>query len=178
MCGCGDEGDRDYNYLRVETTDLTAVENVDTIYEVGDTLFIKTKIPFQLTTVSLENVDLDEFEIGDFGVGFNLLLLRETGFGTLGTVPLNDEFLVQDIGNTDAVEESINVYCERTSNGFENRFGIVLNESGTYQISTRRDATVLPIRYFVDVIAGDTRIDINAYLSQSSANGNFTFKVE
>jgi len=143
---------------------------------VGDTLFLKTEIPFQLTTRSSEIVDLREYELSELGVGFSILLYKNTGFGTFGTVPLTQEFLVEDLGDTEIQGDFIVAYCEQTINGFESRYGIVLNEPGTYQIRTRGDGA-FPVNYFVDIIDGDVRIDINAFLAQSSENGDFTFIV-
>jgi hypothetical protein len=176
MCGCGDDGGN-YTYLRVETTDLTTVENVNQVYEVGDTLYFKTEIPFQLTATSSEAINLRELEIRDRGVGFSILLYKETGFGTYGTVPLTQEFLVADVGTVDVYENFIQLSCDRTAIGFENRFGIVLNEPGTYQIRARGGGS-FPINYFVDVMDNDLSIGINAYLSQSDENGDFTFVVK
>jgi hypothetical protein len=176
MCGCGNE--EDYDDIQVDAADLTTIENPDQIFEVGDVIYINTTIPFVLPTLPSGTVDFRNVEVDPQTVGFSMALYRKTGFDTYGIVPLSSEFMIEDIGQAFPDSEVIRFVCVETVNGYENRAGIILNEAGTYQLRSSFLVPATPIYYNLDPAGNSLLINLQAFLSQSNEQGDYTFVVE
>ncbi|BAO54648.1 hypothetical protein [Nonlabens marinus] len=174
MCGCGDDGYEDSTYLRVETSNITTVTNVQTNYSVGDILYFETNIPFLLTSASGKPIDLEEIQLEASQIGSVISLYKLNDVGGFEPVLLTSNQLVGDAG---VYEEFVTFFYEKTSSGFTNRMGIKLDTAGTYEVRSSNLAK-MPIFYQLDASITDTRIDLTSFLKQSSPDRDFTFTVE
>ncbi len=168
----------DFETINLSGSDFTAVENAQDIYQVGDVIYITTTIPYVLPTQDSAEFDLRNPDINQESVGFALALFKKTGFDTYGTVPLNETFLVQDIGSASVYQDVTQFVCEPTAQGFQNRIGIRIEEAGTYQLRSNPYDVAREIYYNIDTPQSDYGVRLSAYLSQSSPDGDFTFTVE
>ncbi len=170
----------DYNYENYQKTleNVSTVVNEQPVYNVGDTLIVRTSIDFQ-QDFDGNLIDLSQLPTtgtdGDFG--FSVVLYRFSDFGAASLIDVSEENIVSIAGNTVVNYGYIQSMTARTDSRFENVFGIVLREAGNYSLggAQRNLDTYYPINYYFR--GNDVIIDIYSTISTSSSSGNFEFEI-
>ena len=89
---CPEEDDIFTNTEFVTNNGLIAVGNDESSFNVDDIIFIETSIENNQTTTNGNDINLSDLtysEIGQSRAFMNLVLYKETGFGSIVEIPLN-----------------------------------------------------------------------------------------
>ncbi|WP_438962066.1 hypothetical protein [Nonlabens sp.] len=175
MCGCGDE---DMNYLVVEGTvvNATVVENNAAGYQVNDTLFVETSIPFEfMDHPEFNNINQVDGLYNNNPFQFQMFLNRESQFGEDVRINVAPEHIVSTTGETTFDYQSFILQTIEESGAFKHRFGIILKEAGNYRLESYSSHPDYLMSYHMN----NYNISLNLYsvLRTGTNAANFSFTV-
>lgn len=179
---CQEEDDIFANTEFVTNNNLITVDNNASAFNVDDVIFIETSINNNQTTTNSDSINLSDFtysEIGQSRAFMNLTLYRESGFGSVVEIPLNESAIEVIDGEVTTNGEFIQVSSLYDGSGFRSRFGIKLLESGTYYLagtgllSSSGEGTIT-ISIGVSELGF---VNIDSSIVNSDTQGRYTFTV-
>lgn len=124
--------------LLVINNDIISVENNQTNFAIGETVYLDILIENDQTTVDNEVLQLTEFtnsEIGESFVSAEFKIFEETSIDTLSEIVLSDEDIEVVDGDVRINNNSIETISIYDGTNFTCRFGLTLPGPGTYFIS-------------------------------------------
>lgn len=128
------------NYNLVNDNIIQVEANVSTI-NAGETIYIETTINTIQTNQNNEEIDLTNLFPEDTKMGYQLVLYTVSTMGNMSSVGLGNESLVVLEGETvvdvDPDFNFVNVLSTLNSNEYRNKFGITIQEPGTYWLGAR-----------------------------------------
>ena len=170
----------DYNYENYQKTleNVSTVVNEQPVYNVGDTLIVRTSIDFQQdfdgTLLDLSEISVSKFE-GEFV--YNMVLNRISDFGAPSPINVSSENIVSITGQTTLAGERFNAIMTRTSDRFEHVYGIILHDSGRYSLGGFYNTLDSYFPTYYNLQSGDTYITIISNISPRELSGNFEFEI-
>ncbi|WP_396601245.1 hypothetical protein [Algibacter sp. R77976] len=177
---CPEEDDYNYEYFEVLNDTIISIENDETVFQLNDTIFINTLIKNSQTTVDNETIILsDLLDLDADPILYNnLILYKETSFGTLAKIAVtNSNIIILDGLADNTYDELIEVKNMYNSVNFSSKFGIKLLETGTYYLGTPN----LDYSERVNITGSsgyDRQINIQSKIIDSDENGAYKFIVE
>ena len=124
--------------LLVINNDIISVENNQTIFAIGETVYLDILIENNQTTIDDEALQLTEFtdsEIGESFVSAEFKVFEETSLNTLSEIVLSDDDIEVVDGDVLINNNSIETNSIYDGSNFTCRFGLTLPGPGTYFIS-------------------------------------------
>ncbi|MGJ8683784.1 MAG: hypothetical protein ACSHWW_04135 [Nonlabens sp.] len=174
MCGCGEE---DSYYLNIQGTvdDATVFETNPNGFQVNDTIFISTTIPFEfMENNSLRSIeDVEGLNPNDV-FNFSLTLEKETQFGDDVRINVAPENIVPVTGATMFEYERFYLSTTRETDRFEHRFGIVLKEAGNYKLKSNSSQQGYIMSYGMYGNSTNLELYSNAYSGVDAPHYGFT----
>lgn len=141
---CSTEEDTPSEQFFIENNNLIRIVNNTDTFNLNDVITIETVIDNNQTTVNNEDILLSNLFYDDIlytsFLQHNLVLYKETGFGTLSpiTVTLDDIENIEGLTEVNGNFMQIRSYYDSNTNTFISEFSITLKESGTFFISDNR----------------------------------------
>ncbi|GGI57449.1 hypothetical protein GCM10011444_17580 [Winogradskyella haliclonae] len=135
---CCPEEDSISQTLFVENDNLISVDNNQTSFNVGDSVFIETIIEDNQVTIENTNINLSDFtyaEIAESRAFHQLILYKETAFQSVVEIPLNENSINITEGDVRLNNQLIEVISIYDGNSFRSKFSIQLLESGVYYLA-------------------------------------------
>lgn len=177
---CPEEDDNDYQSFEVQNDSIISIENDETVFQLNDTIFINTLIKNSQTTVDNETIVLSDFLDLDADpyLYYNLILYKETSFGTLAKIAItNSNIIILDGLADNTYDELIEIKNMYNSVNFSSKFGIKLLETGTYYLGPPNlDYTE---HIYINGSSGyNNYITILSKIINSNENGTYKFIVE
>lgn len=161
--------------LKIKKEDIISIENNTSLFSIDDVIIINSDVENTQTTIDGQEITLGDY----YGEGepkvlwHRLTLLKESNFGGLIRVSINDEFIVSIEGeSTTEGSTSIRIISTLKDEMYKNKFGIKLKEAGTYYLSSSGDVLISGGDYEKGIIHFYTNI-IN---SEESGMYKFTVK--
>lgn len=129
--------DDDLPHIAIHNLDLVSIENNQSLFSVGDYIYITTTIDNRQISNEGETVFLKDFlELGSSSIDFSLVLKKQNTDGTMEEVIIEE---VQELegsvsyGNEIPIMNISNTYDE-TSDTFHSKIGVRLLDEGTYSL--------------------------------------------
>ena len=141
---CSTEEDTPSEQFFIENNNLIRIVNNTDTFNLNDVITIETVIDNNQTTVNNEDILLSNLFYDDIlytsFLQHNLVLYKETGFGTLSpiTVTLDDIENIEGLTEVNGNFMQIRSYYDSNTNTFISEFSITLKVSGTFFISDNR----------------------------------------
>lgn len=176
FCCRGDDDDQG-EYYSLEIPELISIRNESPTYSQGDTLWIRTEIPVNLSTEGGEVIDLTQLSGNSDRAYVYLSLFWENGFENPTPVTLSQSEVVPKEGEVD-VHYGINATAFIDGTSFRNEFGIILKEEGSFFVGSGSGTSDMPVLIYVDTKNGST-IHINTTFTNAGSDpNNYSFTVE
>jgi len=177
---CPPEDDYDYDHFNIINDSIISIENDKTVFKLKDTIYINSFIKNSQITVEKENIVLSDFLDLDTNpyVQYNLVLYKETSFGSLAKIKVTNSNLVTLDGLVENdYEETITVKNIYNTDDFTSKFGIKLLETGTYYLASAN----LEYAQHIDINVYSNYRDsatIATKIKNADDNGAYKFIVE
>ncbi|GEM_PF-4333997 len=161
--------------LKIKKDNIISIENNASLFNIDDTIIINSIVENTQTTIDGQEITLDDYYADgeSKNVWYNLMLLKESNFGGLISIPINDEYIesIEGISTTEGGER-INLISTLKDETFKSKFGIKLKEAGTYYLSSGKDVIISGGDYEKGII------HIYTNIVNSNKNGMYKFTVK
>ena len=177
---CPPEEDGDYESFEVQKDHLITIENDQNVYQLDDTIYINTLVNNNQVSVDEKNIFVTDFTDldNDPYINYNIVLYKETNFGTLAKIEVtNDNIIVTEGLVQNVYDEIIEVKSSYNGTNFKSRFGIKLLETGTYYLASPNFDYTQAI-YIQASFSYDKYLTIISKIKDSDEKGAFKFIVE
>jgi len=179
---CPEEDDYFPATITIENDSLISIENNQIVYNVDDSIYIRTEIANQQETIEGSQVilsDYDYAEVNQSRMTLSMSLYKLTAFNTVVKIPLLEEHIeiiegdVYFNGNQEISD--INILSIYNGEDYKSMIGIKLLEAGTYYIGASYGNNE-----FVCIEGGDYNtswISIKSKIVNANQEGFFEFTV-
>lgn len=180
---CPEEDEIDYQQIDIDNDSIISIENNKNTFNVNDRIFINTTIKNEQLTQDNESVVLSDYLKSDESNNFyhTLVLFRETSFGTLSKIPLNEDNIEVTSGSVALNEAYIQITNLFNGDSYTSNFSIRLLETGTFYLanSTFDGNNIGRVYLYGSCYNNNSTININIISSiiNSEANGAYKFTV-
>jgi len=166
-------------YIANTQDDVSIVDNVNYI-NLGDTIYISTKINNEHITINETTFFIDDYISEEYPINTSLALFKLNPYGNIENVSLNNDAISVIIGSTELIQDINNAYLSvkliKEEQFYVNIFGITPLETGTYFIGSsyyQYNNGLIEIYSSNDV----GTVQINTTLLNANENGLYQFEV-
>lgn len=172
---CSVEDDFDYDYYQFEIDNLIFIDENETSFTSGDTIWINTEIPAELTDVMGDSYNLNTLTEQTELSYHTLTLYERTGFVNPAVISLSESEIIVEEGLVNLSNEFITVNPIFNGSVYSSRFGVVLNATGEYYFASFYDTNKNEI--YLDS-NNNTQVYIETTINESNTNNQYEFLVE